>query len=127
MPSRMAAAAGFTPLSYHSFNYFCTDRQRKAACRQQTWRGHITKAGSGPVRTALIEAAWAYRYSPAIGVTLRRRQEGAGPDTLARSWKAQRRLHGKYRQMTARGKAAPEAATAVARELAGFLWAEMTS
>ena len=93
----------------------------------RTWRGHITKAGSGPVRTALIEAAWAYRYQPAIGVTLRRRQEGAGPDTLARSWKAQRRLHGKYRQMTARGKAAPEAATAVARELAGFLWAEMTS
>jgi transposase len=94
---------------------------------QRTWRGHITKAGSGPLRTALIEAAWAYRYSPAIGVTLRRRQEGAGPDTLARSWKAQRRLHGKYRQMTARGKAAPEAATAVARELAGFVWAEMTS
>jgi hypothetical protein len=29
--------------------------------------------------------------------------------------------------MTARGKAAPEAATAVARELAGFVWAEMTS
>jgi transposase len=94
---------------------------------QRTWRGHITKAGSGPVRTALIEAAWAYRYKPAIGVTLRRRQLGAGPDTLARSWKAQRRLHGKYRAMTARGKAAPEAITAIARELAGFVWAEMTS
>jgi transposase len=94
---------------------------------QKTWRGHITKAGSGPVRTALIEAAWAYRYKPAIGVTLRRRQQGAGPDTIARSWKAQRRLHGKYRAMTARGKAAPEAVTAIARELAGFVWAEMTS
>src|SRR5258708_38514761 len=94
---------------------------------QRTWRGHITKAGSGPVRTALIEAAWAYRYSPAIGVTLRRRQEGAGPDTLARSWKAQRRPHGKDRQTTARGKAAPEAATAIARELAGFAWARKTS
>ncbi len=94
---------------------------------QRTWRGHITKAGSGPVRTALIEAAWAYRYKPAIGVTLRRRQEGAAPETIARSWKAQRRLHGKYRAMTARGKAAPEAVTAIARELAGFVWAEMTS
>jgi len=51
----------------------------------RTWRGHITKAGSGPVRTALIEAAWAYRYQPAIGVTLRRRQEGGAADTLARS------------------------------------------
>lgn len=94
---------------------------------QRTWRGHITKAGSGPVRTALIEAAWAYRYKPAIGVTLRRRQQDAGPETIARSWKAQRRLHGKYRAMTARGKAAPEAITAIARELAGFVWAEMTS
>ena len=74
---------------------------------QRTWRGHITKAGSGPVRTALIEAAWAYRYKPATGMTLRRRQQGAGPETIARSWKAQRRLHGKYRAMTARGKAAP--------------------
>ena len=72
----------------------------------RTWRGHITKAGSGPVRTALIEAAWAYRFQPAIGVTLRRRQEGAAPDTIARSWKAQRRLHGKYRRMINGGKAA---------------------
>jgi transposase len=94
---------------------------------QRIWRGHITKAGSTPVRTALIEAAWAYRCKPAVGATLARRQHGAPPATIARSWKAQRRLHGKYRTMTARGKAAPEAATAVARELAGFVWAEMTS
>jgi transposase len=94
---------------------------------QRIWRGHITKAGSAPVRTALIEAAWAYRCKPAIGATLRRRQHGAAPETIARSWKAQRRLHGKYRAMTARGKAAPEAITAIARELAGFVWAEMTS
>ena len=79
------------------------------------------------MRTALIEAAWAYRCKPAIGATLRRRQDGASPETIARSWKAQRRLHSKYRAMTARGKAPPEAATAVARELAGFVWAEMTS
>ena len=56
-----------------------------------------------------------------------RRQEGAPPETIARSWKAQRRLNGKYRRMTNGGKAAPEAVTAVARELAGFVWAEMTS
>ena len=58
---------------------------------------------------------------------MRRRQDGAGPDTLARSWKAQRRLHGKYRQMLARGKPPVVAVTAIARELAGFVWAEMTS
>jgi transposase len=92
-----------------------------------TRRGSITKAGSAPVRTALVEAAWAYRFKPAIGVTLRRRQRDAQPDTLARSWKAQRHLHSKYKAMTARGKPPAVAVTAVARELAGFVWAEMTS
>jgi transposase len=95
---------------------------------ERTRRGHITKAGSEPVRTALLEAAWAYRFAPAIGAGLRRRQAGAGPDTLARSWKAQRRLHDRYVHLVhAGGKAAPEAAVAVARELAGFVWAEMTA
>jgi transposase len=94
---------------------------------EQTRRGHITKAGSEPVRTTLIEAAWAYRHAPAIGVTLRRRQAGADPGTLARSWKAQRRLHGKYMHLLHHGKNPAEAATAAARELAGFVWAEMTA
>lgn len=93
----------------------------------RTRRGHITKAGPEAVRTALIEAAWAYRYRPAIGATLRRRQDGLPPETLARSWKAQQRLHATYRKLTARGKPAGVAAVAVARELAGFVWAEMTS
>ena len=44
---------------------------------ERTRRGHITKAGSEPVRTALTEAAWAYRHAPAIGAGLRRRQAGA--------------------------------------------------
>ena len=93
----------------------------------RTRRGHITKAGPEAVRTALIEAAWACRYRPAIGATLRRRQDGLPPETLARSWKAQQRLHATYRKLTARGKPAGVAAVAVARELAGFVWAEMTS
>jgi transposase len=94
---------------------------------ERTRRGAITKAGSEPVRTALIEAAWSYRHKPAIGVTLRRRQHDASPQTLARSWQAQRRLYGRYKTMTARGKPAAVAITAMARELAGFAWAEMTS
>ena len=74
-----------------------------------------------------MEAAWAYRFKPAIGVVLRRRQCDASPETLARSWKAQRHLHSKYKAMTSRGKPPGVAVTAVARELAGFVWAEMTS
>ena len=95
---------------------------------ERTRRGHITKAGSEPVRSALTEAAWAYRHAPAIGAGLPLGQHGAAPDTLARSWKAQRRLHARYVHLVhAGGKAAPEAAVAVARELAGFTWAEMTA
>ena len=76
----------------------------------KTRRGSITKAGSEPVRTALVEAARAYRFKPAIGVTLRRRQCSAEPGTLARSWKAQRHLHAKVqgddgpRQTAGRGR-----------------------
>ena len=90
-------------------------------------RGSITKAGPEGVRTALAESAWSYRYRPAVGATLRRRQAGAGAGTLARSWKAQQRLHATWKKMTARGKPSGVAVTAVARELAGFVWAEMTS
>ena len=61
------------------------------------------------------------------GVTLKRRQAGQPAETLARSWKAQQRLHATYAKLTRRGKIPSVAVTAVARELAGFVWAEMTS
>jgi transposase len=93
----------------------------------RTRRGSITKAGPQAVRTALVEAAWAYRSRPRIGADLRRRQDGLPPATLARSWKAQQRLHATYAKMTARSKPSGVVVTAVARELAGFVWAEMTS
>jgi transposase len=90
-------------------------------------RGHITKAGPVGVRTALIEAAWAYHHRPGIGVTLARRQAGTSPETLARSWTAQQRLCARYKKMTAHGKPPAVTVVAIARELAGFVWAEMTS
>ena len=93
----------------------------------RTRRGAITKAGPQLIRSTLIEAAWAYRHRPAIGATLRRRQAGCPAETLARSWKAQQRLHATYAKLTRRGKIPQVAVTAVARELAGFAWAEMTS
>jgi transposase len=89
----------------------------------KTARGHITKA----VRTALTGAAWSGRHPPATGAALRRRPQGASPDTLARSWKAQRRLHARYTRLVSHGKTPPEVVTAAARQLAGFTWAEMTS
>jgi transposase len=64
----------------------------------RTRRGSITKAGPEGVRTALVEAAWSYRYRPATGALLRRRQAGADPATLARSWKAQQRLNATWKR-----------------------------
>ena len=52
-------------------------------------------------------------------------QAGCAAETLARSWKAQQRLHARYKKMIARGKPPGVAVVAAARELAGFVWAEM--
>ena len=90
-------------------------------------RGHITKAGNGYVRTQLIESAWSYQHHPAVGVDLKRRQQHAGPATIARSWTAQQRLCGRFRRLAARKTDKKVVVTAIARELAGFVWAEMTA
>ena len=86
-------------------------------------RGAITKTGNAHLRRVVIEAAWAYRYRPAVGAALRKRQATVGPDVKAIAWKAQHRLHARYRHLLARGKCKQEVVTAVGRELLGFIWA----
>jgi transposase len=90
-------------------------------------RGHITKAGNAHLRTQLIESAWAYQHRPNLGLTLRRRQQQVTPATAARSWTAQQRLCARFRRLGARKTSRNVVTVAVARELAGFLWAEMTT
>jgi len=86
-------------------------------------QGNITKTGNRHVRRLLIESAWSYRYQPAVKGELKKRQEGQPASVQAISWKAQNRLHKKYFRLLSRGKAGGKAVTAVARELAGFIWA----
>jgi transposase len=86
-------------------------------------RGAITKTGNAHLRRVVIEAAWAYRYRPAVGATLRKRQAAASEEVKAIAWKAQHRLHARYRHLTARGKCKQETVTAIGRELLGFIWA----
>jgi transposase len=86
-------------------------------------RGAITKTGNAPLRRVVIEAAWAYRYRPAIGASLRQRQAPVGPEVKEIAWKAQQRLHTRYRYLLARGKCKQQVVTAVGRELLGFIWA----
>ncbi len=90
-------------------------------------RGRITKAGNGHLRSQLIESAWSYQHHASLGVVLRRRQDGISPATAARSWAAQQRLCGRFRRLSARKSSRNVVVVAVARELAGFLWAEMTA
>src|SRR5216684_3158572 len=86
-------------------------------------RGAITKTGNAHLRRILIEAAWSYRHRPYLGGELRRRQKNASEKVKEISWKAQHRLHSRYARLMGRGKSKQLAMTAVARELAGFVWA----
>lgn len=88
------------------------------------WRGSITKTGNAHVRRVLVEAAWAYRHRPAVGSILKKRQLQMPPELIAFTWQAQLRLCAKYRKLSAT-KHSNVAVTAVARELAGFIWAAM--
>lgn len=86
-------------------------------------RGGITKTGNAHLRRVVVEAAWAYRYPPNLGATLRKRQEGLTEEVKQIAWKAQHRLHKRYRSLAARGKDKQKIVTAVGRELLGFIWA----
>jgi transposase len=86
-------------------------------------RGGITKTGNGHVRRVLVEAAWCYRFPARKTVHLQRRAKQTSAAVQAIAWKAQKRLCGRYGHLLAVGKLKVQACTAVARELAGFIWA----
>jgi transposase len=86
-------------------------------------RGRITRAGNGHVRRILIEAAWSYHYQPNMSKAIRKRNEGVAPGVQRLAWKAQKRLHKRLYHLLRKGKSGQKAITAVARELAGFIWA----
>jgi transposase len=86
-------------------------------------QGGITRCGNGHLRRTLIEAAWHYRHRPNIGQHLRKRSAIASDEVRKISWEAQKRLHKRFTRLTERGKIPCKAVTAVARELAGFVWA----
>jgi transposase len=85
-------------------------------------RGRITRTGNGHVRRILVESAWSYRHRPAMSPAIRKRNDGVAPAVQAIAWKAQHRLHGRYKKLLGRGKNKQQTVTALARELAGFVW-----
>lgn len=87
-------------------------------------RGGITKAGNRHARRLLIEAAWHYRHRP-NAANLKHRRQGQPPHVVALADKAMLRLHRRFNRMLEKGKPRPKIVVAVARELAGFVWAAL--
>jgi transposase len=88
-------------------------------------RGSITKTGNAHLRRVLVEAAWAYQHRPDVSGYLLRRQKALALSEEVKqiAWKAQYRLHTRYRKLASRGKNKNQIVTALGRELLGFLWA----
>ena len=85
-------------------------------------RGSITKTGNSLLRHVLGEAAHHARHAPRVASTLKRRQVDLPREIVELAWRAQLRLHARYRHLSLR-IGARKALTAIARELAGFIWA----
>ncbi|MFM0213949.1 IS110 family transposase, partial [Paraburkholderia sediminicola] len=107
-PRQLMAWLGVTPSEHSSGE---TRRQ-----------GSITKTGNRYARKLLIESAWSYRHAARVSPEIQRRHEGLPKPIVDRAWDAQVRLCRRYRRLVNRGKSAPTAIVAIARELAGFIW-----
>jgi transposase len=90
---------------------------------QRTVRGSITKAGNRHARRLLVEAAWHHRHPARIGRAAQRRQSALPEAVCALAWKAQLRLTKRFGQLRQRGLQQNKVCVAVAREMAGFIWA----
>jgi transposase len=87
-------------------------------------RGSITKTGNAYLRRILVEAGWSYQRRLHSGVTIQKRRHNQPEALLSIARKADHRLHGKFFKLQFRyNKKAVIANVAVARELAGFIWA----
>lgn len=86
-------------------------------------QGPITRTGNTHVRRILIESAWHYRRPARMSKVIRQRNDLVSAPVRTIAWKAQHRLYKRMHRLMGRGKPACKAATAVARELAGFVWA----
>ena len=94
---------------------------------QSRHMGSITKAGNRHLRMLLTESAQCYTRGNVgyVSKELQKKQSHADPKTIAYANRAKDRLLRKYKRMTHQGKNGNLAKTAVARELACFIWGIM--
>jgi transposase len=107
-PKQLMAYLGLVP-SEHS-----TGSRRR--------QGAITLTGNGHARRMLVECAWSYRFPARQTMHLKRKAKDASEMAKAIAWRAQKRLCGRYRQLSHAGKNIKLVCVAIARELVGFLW-----
>jgi len=87
-------------------------------------RGRITKTGNAHLRRVLVEAAWHYRHRSTTGNAIRKRRRQQPQAVVSIAERADQRLNRKFHRLVDRYNKKPViAAVAVARELAGFVWA----
>ena len=86
-------------------------------------RGGLTLSGNRRARRVLVEGAWSYRFPARVSPLIQPRLEGLPKAVRDIAWKAQTRLCGRYRRLSAAGKKLPVTIAAIAREMAAFLWA----
>jgi transposase len=110
-----------------AFMGFCGLVPSEYSSGNRVHRGRLTKAGNAHLRAQLVESAWSYQHRPSVGREIARRQQGLDPAVITRAWAAQQRLCRRFRTLAARKNTKSIVAAAIARELAGFLWAEMTA
>jgi transposase len=108
-PKQLMAYLGLVP-SEHS-----TGTRRR--------QGAITCMGNAHARRMLVESAWSYRFPARQTMHLKRKAQHASGEAKAIAWQAQRRLCGRYRTLVHAGKCTKVTCVAIARELAGFIWA----
>lgn len=96
---------------------------REHSSGQRRAQGRITRAGNAHVRRIVVEAAWNYRFAPRASKAISQRREQVPPEVRSIAEKAEQRLARRFQRLTQRGKKSQNVVTAVARELAGFVWA----
>jgi transposase len=70
-------------------------------------QGSITKAGNSAARRMLVEIAWHYQHSPRVSPVIAARQDQLPKQVLDIAWKAQLRLHAKFKRLTGERLATP--------------------
>ena len=88
----------------------------------KTHMGKITRTGNSHVRRVLTQSSWTYRFPARQTKHIKSKAAQASDEARGISWKAQKRLCGRFRYLIMAGKDSKITVVAIARELLGFIW-----